>query len=95
MLLNKTDLFQNQDWLKNRNPNAHSNGEVVDDIILNDQSFAGVLQEGSSYLKTLDIMNKDRAVGVRVAGAIARAHGDNGLAEKGGAIEITYRGAAG
>ena len=39
MLLNKTQLFQNQDWMKNRETEAHSNGQVLDDDVLEDEKF--------------------------------------------------------
>lgn len=49
----------------------------------------------ASYENKQHVQNKDRAVGARVAGAIARAVGDRGLAEAGGKVELTYLGAAG
>lgn len=95
MLLNKTDLFQNQDWMKRREAEAHTNGAVLDDDVLEDKAFKKVIDDCASYSKTLDVRNQDRAVATRIAGAIARAHGDRGLVEKGGSVDLTYRGAAG
>lgn len=81
--------------MQRRETEAHSNGEVLDDVVLKDASFEKILTEGGSYANTLDVQNKDRAVGTRIAGAISRAHGDRGLVEKGGAVDLLYRGAAG
>lgn len=81
--------------MKSRETEAHSNGQVLDDEVLEDKAFSKVLEDGASYSKTADVRNQDRAVATRIAGAIARAHGDRGLVEKGGTVDLTYRGAAG
>jgi glutamate synthase (ferredoxin) len=41
------------------------------------------------------LTNADRAVGVRLAGRLARARGDRGLAGTGGAVSLRHHGAAG
>lgn len=43
----------------------------------------------------MTITNQDRAVGTRIAGNLARKHGDRGFSEKGGTLNLSYRGTAG
>lgn len=81
--------------MKKRSTYAHTNGEVLDDDVLWDPAFADVLKKGSSYSKSIEVRNQDRAVSTRIAGSIARVYGDRGLAEKGGKVELNYKGSAG
>lgn len=68
---------------------------MLDDVVVNDPDFKNALNDYTSYMKDLVVNNEDRAVGTRIAGTIARVHGDKGLAEKGVAIDLQYKGSAG
>jgi len=48
-----------------------------------------------SYESSQSIQNEDRAVGTRIAGTMARAHGDKGYSAQGGEIKLNYNGSAG
>lgn len=95
VLLNHSEQFRNQEWLQRRSPVAHSNGPVLDDEVVEDPDFKVALEDGTSYLRALKVRNEDRAVGARIAGAIARVHGDRGLADKGAVVDLAYEGSAG
>lgn len=49
MLLNKTELFQNQDWMQRREKEAHSNGPVLDDDVLEDEQFQAAMKDPKTY----------------------------------------------
>jgi len=69
-----------------------SNGPVLDDRILADPEIAAAIKGHGRVAKTWDIINIDRAALGRVAGAIAKQHGDFGF---NGALELTLRGSGG
>jgi glutamate synthase domain-containing protein 2/glutamate synthase domain-containing protein 1/glutamate synthase domain-containing protein 3 len=64
---------------------------TLDDRILCD--LDGVIEAGGSFSGSYEVRNTDRTVGGRVAGRVARAHGDGGLAP--GSIDLRFTGSAG
>ena len=68
-----------QSWQKLRPTEAHSNGSVIDDDILNDDEFKQALESPKKISKCQMLTNVDRAVGARLAGVIAGKHGDKGF----------------
>lgn len=95
VFLNHSEQFRDQEWLQRRSQVAHSNGPVLDDEVVKDPDFKVTLEDCTSYIKAMKVRNEDRAVGARIAGAIARVHGDKGLAEKGAVVDLAYVGSAG
>ena len=67
-------------------------GRVLDDDILADPAVASAIASEGTVTKEVDIINTDRSVCARVAGAIAVRHGDNGFA---GGVHLRFRGSAG
>ena len=89
-LTNLPDVRENRDWLQHEA--VHSNGPVLDDELLNDPEIADAIQNHRSLTKPLKIVNTDRAVGARIAGKIAKQHGDTGFK---GQLNFHFQGAAG
>ncbi|KAK9154649.1 hypothetical protein Sjap_002129 [Stephania japonica] len=75
-----------------RNQEAHSNGVVLDDILLSDPEISDAIANEKFVSKTINIYNVDRAVCGRLAGVIAKKYGDTGFA---GQLNITFLGSAG
>ncbi|XAR68422.1 Glutamate synthase (ferredoxin) [Bertholletia excelsa] len=75
-----------------RNQDVHSNGLVLDDILLADPEISDAIDNEKVVSKTIQIYNVDRAVCGRVAGVIAKRYGDTGFA---GQLNITFMGSAG
>eukprot|EP01023_Acetabularia_acetabulum_P017596 TRINITY_DN1880_c0_g1_i1.p1 TRINITY_DN1880_c0_g1~~TRINITY_DN1880_c0_g1_i1.p1 ORF type:complete len:297 (-),score=89.90 TRINITY_DN1880_c0_g1_i1:572-1462(-) len=67
-------------------------GPILDDEILNDTELLQAIENGTSVERTYDIVNTDRAVLGRVAGAIAKKWGDNGFP---GEIKFNLKGSGG
>ncbi|BBN01830.1 glutamate synthase (ferredoxin) [Marchantia polymorpha subsp. ruderalis] len=76
---------------KIRQQPVHSNGPVLDDVILADPEIAEAIKEEKTAAKKSKIFNVDRSVCGRVAGAIAKQHGE-GFA---GRLDLTFEGSAG
>ena len=89
-LLDLPDTIKNRSWLEHEE--VHSNGVVVDDQLLADPDIQAAIQEQSTVTKTLKIVNTDRTVGTRLAGAIASQYGDNGFE---GQINLNFQGSVG
>ncbi|KAF5474256.1 hypothetical protein F2P56_006170 [Juglans regia] len=75
-----------------RNQGVHSNGPVLDDILLADPEISDAIENEKVVNKTIEIYNVDRAVCGRIAGVIAKKYGDTGFA---GQLNITFTGSAG
>lgn len=75
-----------------RKQDVHSNGPVLDDILLADQEIIDAIENEKVVNKTINIYNVDRAVCGRLAGRVAKKYGDNGFA---GQLNITFTGSAG
>ena len=87
--------YTNLEWLGQREDRAHTNGYVLDDDTIFNEAFEKAIEEPQVYTETMSITNQDRAVGTRIAGTLARKHGDKGFKEKGGTLNLSYRGTAG
>ncbi|MBW4645087.1 MAG: glutamate synthase subunit alpha [Goleter apudmare HA4340-LM2] len=89
-LLKLPDSKHNRNWLVHEE--VHSNGAVVDDQLLADPEIQAAIKNQSTVTKTLKIVNTDRTVGARLAGAIASQYGDSGFA---GQINLNFHGSVG
>ncbi|CAA6654040.1 unnamed protein product [Spirodela intermedia] len=75
-----------------RNQPVHTNGPVLDDVLLSDPEITEAIEKEKVVNKTIKIYNIDRAVCGRIAGVIAKKYGDTGFA---GQLNITFMGSAG
>ncbi|KAK7290782.1 hypothetical protein RIF29_05466 [Crotalaria pallida] len=75
-----------------RNQEPHTNGPVLDDVLLADPEIADAIENEKAVNKTAKIYNIDRAVCGRIAGVIAKKYGDTGFA---GQLNLTFTGSAG
>jgi glutamate synthase (ferredoxin) len=89
-LLNLPDVRENRNWLNHEE--VHSNGEVLDDRVLSDAEIAYAICTQGVVTKEMAIVNTDRTVGARIAGAIAKQYGNDGFE---GEITLKFKGAAG
>lgn len=65
---------------------------MLDDRILADADVTNAIKNSTTVSKSFDIINIDRAALGRVAGAIAKQHGDHGFK---GAVNLTLHGSGG
>lgn len=84
------DVRQNRTWLAHET--VHSNGPVLDDRLLADVTLQQALHNQTEVSLRQPIVNTDRTVGTRLAGAIARRYGNSGF---GGQITLNFNGSAG
>ncbi|MCC5638084.1 glutamate synthase large subunit [Nostoc sp. CHAB 5844] len=89
-LLQLPNTKENRSWLVHEE--VHSNGPVIDDQLLADSEIQAAIRNQSSVTKTLKIVNTDRTVGARLAGAIASQYGDSGFE---GQINLNFQGSVG
>ncbi len=89
-LLQLPDTKENRSWLIHEE--VHSNGVVIDDQLLADPEIQAAIKNQSSVTKRLRIVNTDRTVGARLAGAIASQYGDSGFE---GQINLNFTGSVG
>ena len=66
-------------------------GSPLDDQILED--IGSAIEDGGTFQGTYEIRNRDRTVGGRISGRIAKVYGDSGLPP--GSIDLIFRGSAG
>ncbi|MEN9205588.1 MAG: glutamate synthase-related protein [Thermostichales cyanobacterium DRC_bins_46] len=92
-LLDLPNTREDRTWLQHEP--VHSNGPVLDDTLLNHPDLQQILEHPGSLALSSGIVNTDRSVGGRIAGVIAARYGDTGFAEKGGCLELEFRGSAG
>jgi glutamate synthase (ferredoxin) len=71
------DTKSDRSWLEHEP--VHSNGAVLDDQILADADIQAAIKNQSTVTKTFKVINTDRTVGSRLAGAIASKYGDSGF----------------
>ena len=71
---------------------VHSNGNVLDDILLNDPDIKHAIELQSYIIKTVPIVNTDRCVGARISGVIAKKYGNYGFK---GNLQLDFQGVAG
>ncbi|MDZ8024708.1 MAG: glutamate synthase large subunit [Nostoc sp. DedQUE11] len=89
-LLQLPDSRENRSWLVHEE--VHSNGVVLDDKLLTDPDIQAAIKNQSTVEKTFPIVNTDRTVGTRLAGAIASQYGDSGFE---GQIHLKFTGSVG
>ncbi|WP_414542006.1 glutamate synthase large subunit [Nostoc sp. CCY0012] len=89
-LLQLPDTKNDRSWLVHEE--VHSNGVVVDDQLLADPDIQVAISNQSAVTKSLRIVNTDRTVGARLAGAIASQYGDDGFE---GQINLNFQGSVG
>ncbi|MDG2615182.1 glutamate synthase large subunit [Thermoleptolyngbya sichuanensis XZ-Cy5] len=89
-LINLPDTREDRSWLVHET--VHSNGPVLDDEILSDPAVQAAIQNQTTLTKSVGVVNTDRSVGARVAGAIARQYGDTGFA---GHLTLEFQGSVG
>ncbi|MEH2456943.1 glutamate synthase-related protein [Nostoc sp.] len=89
-LLQLPDSRENRSWLVHEE--VHSNGVVLDDKLLADPDIQAAIRNQSTVTKTYPIVNTDRTVGTRLAGAIASQYGDSGFE---GQINLNFTGSVG
>ncbi|GIL47362.1 hypothetical protein Vafri_4198, partial [Volvox africanus] len=75
-----------------RKQEVHDNGPQLDDRILADPDVMDAIVNEKAVQKSFEIINTDRSALGRVAGVIAKHHGDNGFA---GAVRLTLTGSGG
>ncbi len=90
-LINLPDTKSDRSWLEH-SATPHSNGAVLDDEILADLEVQKAIANQTDLSKSYKIVNTDRSVGTRVAGAIAKHYGNSGLASD---LHLEFIGAAG
>jgi glutamate synthase (ferredoxin) len=84
------DTRSDRQWLQH-GP-VHSNGPVLDDQILENPAIQSAIALQSQASFRGPIVNTDRTVGTRIAGAIAQKYGDQGFQ---GQITLSFQGSAG
>ncbi|WP_373528030.1 glutamate synthase large subunit [Nostoc sp.] len=89
-LLQLPDTRENRSWLVHEE--VHSNGVVLDDKFLADPDIQAAIRNQSTATKTYHVVNTDRTVGTRLAGAIASKYGDSGFE---GQINLNFTGSVG
>ncbi|MGL5082529.1 MAG: glutamate synthase-related protein [Microcoleaceae cyanobacterium] len=89
-LLHLPDTRTERDWLVHED--VHSNGPVLDDVLLEDTDIDTAILNQGNVTKTVRIVNTDRSVGARIAGRIASLYGDDGFE---GQLRINFHGSAG
>ncbi|MEB3181972.1 MAG: glutamate synthase large subunit [Nostocaceae cyanobacterium] len=89
-LLELPDTRENRTWLNHEE--VHSNGHVLDDELLADADIQAAIANQSTVSKTVSVVNTDRTVGTRLAGAIASQYGDQGFE---GQINLNFQGSVG
>lgn len=88
--LTQPPVTTNRDWLQHEA--VHSNGEVLDDRLLENTELLNAIANQGEALVTAAIVNTDRTAGARVAGRIAKQYGNNGFE---GQITLNFEGSAG
>jgi glutamate synthase (ferredoxin) len=71
-------------------PASHSASSLSNAI---EETCAEAIRDGAAIAAAFEIRNTDRAIGARIAGAIARRYGDAGLPD--GTIDLSFAGSAG
>jgi glutamate synthase (ferredoxin) len=84
------DTRDDRSWLQHEA--VHSNGPVLDDELLNDPEIQAAIHNQTHVTKTVNVVNTDRTIGARLAGAIAQQYGNSGF---GGHITLNCQGSAG
>ncbi|WP_250121282.1 glutamate synthase-related protein [Chroococcidiopsis sp. CCMEE 29] len=84
------DAKSDRSWLNHES--VHSNGAVLDNQLLVDPDIQAAIRNQSSVTKTYEVVNTDRTIGARLAGAIAQQYGNSGFE---GQINLNFKGSVG
>ncbi|MEB3336258.1 MAG: glutamate synthase-related protein [Leptolyngbyaceae bacterium] len=84
------DARTDRSWLNHEA--VHSNGPVLDDELLSDPDIQAAIREQTTVTKVVKVINTDRTVGTRLAGAIAKQYGNTGFE---GHITLNCQGSVG
>lgn len=84
------DTRDDRSWLQHEE--VHSNGYVLDDGLLSNPAIQAAIQNQTSVTQSIDVVNTDRTIGSRLAGAIAQQYGNSGF---GGQITLNFKGSVG
>ncbi len=84
------DTKLDRSWLNHEL--VHSNGPVLDDELLEDAEIQAAIRDQSTVTKNYKVVNTDRTVGARLAGAIASQYGNTGFE---GQINLNFEGSVG
>jgi glutamate synthase (ferredoxin) len=84
------DTRSDRSWLIHEE--VHSNGPVLDDELLADPDIQAAIAQQGTVTKAVKVVNTDRTIGARLAGAIAKQYGNNGFS---GQITLNCTGAVG
>lgn len=71
---------------------AHSNGLVLDDLLLNDSYLLKAIVAQSNYTQSINVLNTDRSIGARISGKIVQRYGNIGFK---GLIDLIFYGTVG
>nr|ARW64927.1 glutamate synthase [Polysiphonia sertularioides] len=71
---------------------VHSNGLVLDDIILKDSNIINAINSQLNFTTNLSVLNVDRSVGARISGFISKKYGEKSFQ---GSLQINFSGTAG
>ncbi|WP_353292461.1 glutamate synthase large subunit [Synechococcus sp. M16CYN] len=82
---------EDRSWLVH-STKVHGNGPVLEDRLLSDHELVAAIKNHSNLSRTFNIVNTDRSVCARLAGAVAQRHGNHGF---NGQLNLTFMGAAG
>ncbi|MEL7007473.1 MAG: glutamate synthase-related protein [Cyanobacteria bacterium J06629_2] len=89
-LIDLPNVKDDRSWLNHGG--VHTNDHVLDDEILADDAVQSAIANQGSVAKDWKIVNTDRSVGGRIAGAIASNYGNSGFA---GELTLIFSGSAG
>lgn len=89
-LIQLPDTREDRSWLTHEP--VHSNGPVLDDDLLSDAEIQAAIRSQGMVTKNLRVVNTDRTVGARLAGAIAKQYGNTGFE---GQITLNFTGSVG
>ena len=89
-LTNLPDTRTDRSWLEHEP--VHSNGPVLDDDLLSNSAIQAAIDQQGQTTQTMAVVNTDRTVGTRLAGAIAKRYGNSGFE---GQISLNFNGSAG
>tara|TARA_Y100001968_G_scaffold292981_1_gene298639 strand:+ start:1336 stop:5922 length:4587 start_codon:yes stop_codon:yes gene_type:complete len=78
-------------WLIHQS-NAHDNGPVLENELLNDEDFIRAIDNHYEISRHIKILNTDRSVCARISGEIAKRYGNKGFQ---GNLNLIFNGAAG
>nr|YP_009296241.1 ferredoxin-dependent glutamate synthase [Sebdenia flabellata]AOM65176.1 ferredoxin-dependent glutamate synthase [Sebdenia flabellata] len=79
-------------YFVNSHKSVHTNGFVLDDLLLNDPELLHAIETHSNISREVKIINTDRCVGSRISGVIAKKYGNFGF---NGNLQLNFRGIAG